>query len=118
MKKAKKIGVLTSGGDCPGLNAAIRAIVKCATRRGWEVYGIPYGTQGLINLEQGNCDIQDLQLQEHGFDIPGMLHGIANRCPSPVALDDPWIQTACDLGIYVGERVDALMSLGLTGASE
>ena len=76
MKKAKKIGILTSGGDCPGLNAAIRAIVKCATRRGWEVYGIPYGTQGLINLEHGNCDIQDLQLQEHGFDIPGMLHGI------------------------------------------
>lgn len=72
----KKIGILTSGGDCPGLNAVIRAVVKCATRRGWEVYGIPYGTQGLINLEQGNCSIPDLRLQDHGFDIPGLLHGI------------------------------------------
>lgn len=53
--RPKKIGVLTSGGDCPGLNAVIRAVVKCATRRGWEVYGIPYGTQGLVNLEHGHC---------------------------------------------------------------
>ncbi|MEM9447417.1 MAG: ATP-dependent 6-phosphofructokinase [Cyanobacteria bacterium P01_E01_bin.6] len=74
--RPKKIGILTSGGDCPGLNAAIRAVVKCATRRGWEVYGIPYGTQGLINLEQSHCDSQDLRLQEHGFDIPGKLHGV------------------------------------------
>ncbi|MEL6222164.1 MAG: ATP-dependent 6-phosphofructokinase [Cyanobacteria bacterium J06627_8] len=74
--RPKKIGVLTSGGDCPGLNAVIRAVVKCATRRGWEVYGIPYGTQGLVNLEHGHCAIQDLRLQEHGFDIPGKLHGV------------------------------------------
>ncbi|MEO1402114.1 MAG: ATP-dependent 6-phosphofructokinase [Cyanobacteria bacterium J06635_1] len=72
----KKIGILTSGGDCPGLNAVIRAVVKCATRRGWEVYGIPYGTQGLINLEQGDCCREDFRLRDHGFDIPGMLHGI------------------------------------------
>lgn len=72
----QKIGILTSGGDCPGLNAAIRAVIKCASRRGWEVYGIPYGTQGLINLEQGNCGVQDLRLRDHGFDIPGQLHGI------------------------------------------
>ncbi|MDB9527739.1 ATP-dependent 6-phosphofructokinase [Oscillatoria sp. CS-180] len=74
--RSKKIGILTSGGDCPGLNGVIRAVVKCATQRGWEVYGIPYGTQGLINLEQGNCDRQDLRLQEHGFDIPGLLRGV------------------------------------------
>ena len=72
----KKIGLLTSGGDCPGLNAVIRAVIKCATRRGWQVYGIPYGTQGLINLEQGDCGVQDLQLHDHGFDIPGLLHGV------------------------------------------
>ena len=75
-KTPQKIGILTSGGDCPGLNAVIRSVVKCASRRGWKVYGIPYGTQGLINLEQGNCHIQDLRLREHGFDIPGRLHGI------------------------------------------
>ncbi|MFG6105985.1 ATP-dependent 6-phosphofructokinase [Leptothoe sp. EHU-05/26/07-4] len=75
-KVTKNIGILTSGGDCPGLNAAIRAVVKCATQRQWQVYGIPYGTQGLINLEQGNCSRQDIQLRDHGFDIPGVLHGI------------------------------------------
>ncbi|MBE9140330.1 ATP-dependent 6-phosphofructokinase [Nodosilinea sp. LEGE 07088] len=73
---SKKIGILTSGGDCPGLNAVIRAVIKCATKRGWEVYGIPYGTQGLISLEQGSCGIQDLRLRDHGFDIPGRLHGV------------------------------------------
>lgn len=76
LKRNKRVGILTSGGDCPGLNAAIRAVVKCATRRGWEVYGIPYGTQGLISLKQGSCSIEELRLQAHGFDIPGRLHGV------------------------------------------
>ena len=72
----KRIGILTSGGDCPGLNAVIRAVVKCATRKGWEVYGIPYGTKGFINLEQGNYRSEDLQLKDHGCDIPGLLQGL------------------------------------------
>ena len=75
-KTTKNIGILTSGGDCPGLNAVIRAVVKCATQRNWCVYGIPYGTQGLINLEQGNWSRQDIQLSDHGFDIPGLLRGV------------------------------------------
>jgi len=41
MTTPKRIGILTSGGDCPGLNAVIRAVVKCADRRGWDVIGIP-----------------------------------------------------------------------------
>jgi ATP-dependent phosphofructokinase / diphosphate-dependent phosphofructokinase len=72
----KRIGLLTSGGDCPGLNAVIRAVVKCATHRGWEVYGIPYGTSGFASVQQGNCHGQDLKLQEHGYDIPGFLKGL------------------------------------------
>ena len=72
----KRIGILTSGGDCPGLNAIIRAVVKCASQKGWQVYGIPYGTNGLIELEQKKCQSDDLKLKEHGYDIPGFLHGI------------------------------------------
>ena len=72
----KRIGILTSGGDCPGLNAIIRAVVKCSSQQGWEVYGIPYGTDGFLRLEQQQCHSQDLQLKEHGYDIPGLLHGI------------------------------------------
>ena len=45
----KRIGVLTSGGDCPGLNALIRAIVlKAVDHYGWRVFGIKNGTTGLI----------------------------------------------------------------------
>ena len=44
----KKIAILTSGGDCAGLNAAIRAVVHSADRLGWTVYGVREGTQGLL----------------------------------------------------------------------
>ena len=43
----KKIGVLTSGGDAPGMNSAIRAVVRCALANGIEVYGIYDGYAGL-----------------------------------------------------------------------
>ena len=72
----KRIGILTSGGDCPGLNAIIRAVVKCASQKGWEVYGIPYGTEGFLRLENGKCRSRDLQLKEDCYDLPGLLHGI------------------------------------------
>ncbi|WP_096436077.1 6-phosphofructokinase [Alteribacter populi] len=45
----KRIGVLTSGGDSPGMNAAIRAVVRKAIFHGLEVYGIDQGYAGLIN---------------------------------------------------------------------
>ncbi len=43
----KKIGVLTSGGDAPGMNAAVRAVVRAGIAQGMEVYGIYDGYQGL-----------------------------------------------------------------------
>ncbi len=45
----KKIGVLTSGGDAPGMNAAVRAVVRTALSKGMEVYGVKRGYVGLIN---------------------------------------------------------------------
>jgi len=44
----KKIGILTGGGDCPGLNAVIRAVVKKSSKNNWEVLGILDGWKGLI----------------------------------------------------------------------
>ncbi|MDY0295076.1 MAG: 6-phosphofructokinase, partial [Acholeplasmataceae bacterium] len=44
-----KIGVLTSGGDSPGMNAAIRAVVRAGQVYGHEVYGIKDGYQGMID---------------------------------------------------------------------
>ncbi|MBD2256474.1 ATP-dependent 6-phosphofructokinase [Pseudanabaena sp. FACHB-2040] len=76
MNTRKRIGILTSGGDCPGLNAVIRAVVKCANRRGWDVFGIPYGTDGFISVTEGHYKPDDLRLQEHGYNIPGILQGL------------------------------------------
>ena len=50
-KEIKTIGVLTSGGDAPGMNAAIRAVVRTALARGIKVKGIKKGYQGLLNEE-------------------------------------------------------------------
>ena len=47
-KKVSRIGVLTSGGDAPGMNAAVRAVVRTGIYHGLEVYGIMRGYQGLI----------------------------------------------------------------------
>ncbi len=47
----KRICVLTGGGDCPGLNAVIRAIVKRSIQYNWEIIGIKNGWKGLINGE-------------------------------------------------------------------
>lgn len=44
----KKIGVLTGGGDCPGLNAVIRAVVKTANLEGWQTLGFQHGWKGMI----------------------------------------------------------------------
>lgn len=48
-KRIRTIGVLTSGGDSPGMNCAIRAIVRSSLREGLKVYGIKRGYQGLMN---------------------------------------------------------------------
>lgn len=59
MNKKKRVAVLTGGGDCPGLNAVIRAIVKSALRADHEVYGVRDGFAGLVEgkmqpLEEGD----------------------------------------------------------------
>ena len=50
-KAIKTIGILTSGGDAPGMNAAIRAVVRKAITNGVNVKGIKRGYQGLLNEE-------------------------------------------------------------------
>ena len=50
-KEIKTIGVLTSGGDAPGMNAAVRAIVRAGISKGYRMMGIQRGYNGLINGE-------------------------------------------------------------------
>jgi 6-phosphofructokinase 1 len=66
MTRQKRLGILTSGGDCPGLNAVIRAVVSHATLAyNWQVLGIPYATEGLIERKA-------IPLNLHGLDLRGI----------------------------------------------
>lgn len=51
MAKIKTIGILTSGGDAPGMNAAIRAVTRAGIYNGFKVKGVYHGYDGLINDE-------------------------------------------------------------------
>jgi 6-phosphofructokinase 1 len=63
----KRVGVLTSGGDAPGMNAAIRAIVRAGLNRGLEVYAVCEGYQGMID---GGDQIRPMSWESVG----GILH--------------------------------------------
>jgi len=59
----KSIAVLTSGGDAPGMNPAVRAVVRTACQRGIKVYGVDRGYTGLINgdiHEMNLCSVSDI----------------------------------------------------------
>ena len=62
-----KIAVLTSGGDAPGMNAAIRAVVRTGITKGYEVYGVRRGYNGILNREIELMTFQDVSEKlQHG----------------------------------------------------
>ena len=73
----KKIGIVTGGGDCPGLNAVIRAVAKAAAHRGWETLGILGGYAGL--LEPRQYRVLDYQALSGLLTRGGTILGTANR---------------------------------------
>ena len=77
MKKIKKIGLCTGGGDCPGLNAVIRAAVKSALNYGWEVLGIKRGFEGLLDTRMIN-NLTDKYIAGI-LNIGGTILGTTNR---------------------------------------
>jgi 6-phosphofructokinase 1 len=75
-KKIKRFGLLTAGGDCPGLNAVIRAVTKTALGRGLQVAGIEDGFAGLIYGRMKDLDWQSVSgILSHG----GTILGSSNR---------------------------------------
>ena len=74
---SKRIGILTGGGDCPGLNAVIRGVVKAAVGRGWEVVGVEDGFDGFLHPEK--C--RPLGLEDVRGILPrgGTILGTSNR---------------------------------------
>ncbi|MCF6241686.1 MAG: 6-phosphofructokinase [Bacteroidales bacterium] len=61
MAKIKKIAVLTSGGDAPGMNAAVRAVVRAAIYHKLEVIGIEHGYEGMIKGELFKLESKDMR---------------------------------------------------------
>jgi len=73
----KSVAVLTSGGDAPGMNAAIRAVVRTGLAKGWQVFGVRHGFVGLINdnvVPLGARDVGGI-IQEGGTVLG------SSRCP-------------------------------------
>ncbi len=60
MSNANSIAVLTSGGDAPGMNAAVRAVVRTAIYKGMDVYGVQRGYNGLITGEVVKMDLRSV----------------------------------------------------------
>ena len=58
--KIKRIGILTSGGDAPGMNAAVRSLVRSGIHAGFEMYGIYRGYKGLLDGEISPLGTRDV----------------------------------------------------------
>lgn len=105
----KRIGVVTGGGDCPGLNAVIRAVVISALNRGWEVFGIEKGFEGLLHADR----VHLLNMQ----DVRGIIYrggtilGTTNRGnPFRFEVDDNGVTKEVDVSEQI---VDAFHRLSL-----
>lgn len=72
-----RIGVLTSGGDCPGLNAVLRGVVLAAEKLGWEVIGFRDGFEGL--LPPGDYVVLDRRTTDGIMALGGTMIGTTNR---------------------------------------
>ena len=112
MGKIKTIGILTSGGDAPGMNAAIRAVTRAGISNGFKIKGIYRGWEGLINN-----DMQDFSTEN----VSGIITQggtILKTARSKEFMTPEGRQKAYDN--MVAEGVDALVVIGgngsLTGA--
>ncbi len=101
---AKTVGILTGGGDCPGLNAVIRAVVRSSDAEGWDCVAILEGWRGLV---EGNY--RDLGPQEVSGILPRGGTIIGTSRTNPFKLEggiDKVLQNFSDRGL------DALVAIG------
>lgn len=117
--KSKRIALVTGGGDCPGLNAVIRAVVKGALNQGWEVYGIERGFEGLLHKARvRKMDAGDVRGIAH---LGGTILGTTNRGnPFQFTVKKQGKETVVDLSRQIADRFfemgfDALVTIGGDG---
>lgn len=104
----KRIGILTSGGDCAGLNAVIRAVVHSADQLGWEVVGILDGTAGLLQHPPQARILTPADFDTNLLRQGGTILGTTNK-------GDPFAFPMPDGSVKdrSGEIVDSFKSLNL-----
>lgn len=108
MERRQRIGIMTGGGDCPGLNAAIRACAKTAIKAGYEVIGIHNGWEGLLQHDDEMLDgIRTSGIIDKGGTILGTSR------VSPLRIDNG-VQRALDRIMVLG--LEALVILGGEGS--
>jgi 6-phosphofructokinase 1 len=104
----KRIGILTSGGDCAGLNAAIRAVVHRAHLLGWETIGILDGTAGLMQSPPAVRELTPNDFDGNIMRQGGTILGTTNKGnPFAFPMPDGSIKDRTD------EIIDNFRSLGL-----
>ena len=124
----KRIAVTTGGGDAPGLNAVIRAIVLSALNRGWECFGIREGYDGLLvpkKYSQGGLIRLTRDFVRGITHLGGTILGTTNRgnpLRYPVAdKNGPLVETDRTdelIERFKAERLDALIAIGGDGSME
>jgi 6-phosphofructokinase 1 len=117
-KKIKRIGILTAGGDCPGLNAAIRAVGKtCIGEFGIEVMGIHDGFRGLI---EKNANVMALDDFSGILTVGGTILGTGRDKPEKMVMPDGTIKnmTAEAMQSYHDLGLNCLVCLGGGGTQK
>ena len=103
----RRIGVMTGGGDCPGLNAVIRAVTKDALYHGIEVVGVEDGFEGLIEDRMRVLSYEDVS---NILTIGGTILGTSNRADPrrhPVGTEADGAVVRGDVGV-LQEHLNAL----------
>ena len=115
-KRFKRIAVLTGGGDCPGLNAVIRAVTKTAiTRYGAEVWGIEDGFLGLIENRMSPLSYEQVS---NLLTVGGTILGSCNKsnplpsCPKPVSVSS---KDVSEVSSAPADKGEALVCIGGDG---
>lgn len=104
----RRIAVLTSGGDAPGMNAAIRAVVRTALAQGWQVYGVRQGYAGLIG-----GDLTPLTARDVGG-IMQQAGTILRSARAPEFAEEAGRRRALDVLARTG--IDGLVVIGGSGS--
>ena len=118
---SKKIGILTSGGDCAGLNAVIRAIVHSAHLKNWETIGILDGTAGLLGDTPDYRPLTPEEFDGTVMRMGGTILGTTNKGdPFHFPMPDGTHQDRTDEIItnYNKLGLDALISIGGDGSHD